>query len=63
MLRTARYKYVCFNWGARPEQLFDLQSDPGEMRNLVREKESFGVLAEHRKLLRDSMASAQIVRS
>jgi hypothetical protein len=29
MVRTARYKYVAFNGGARPEQLFDLRTDPG----------------------------------
>jgi len=51
MLRTSRYKYVRFNGGARPEQFFDLQEDPGETRNLVNRAESAGILEEHRQLL------------
>ncbi|TWP34124.1 sulfatase family protein [Leekyejoonella antrihumi] len=33
----ARYKYVVYGWGAHREQLFDLQADPGELRNLAAE--------------------------
>ena len=36
-LVTDRYKYVVFGWGAHREQLFDLETDPGEMRNLAAE--------------------------
>lgn len=50
MLRTARYKYVAFNNGARPEQLFDLELDPGETVNLAPSKPS--ALADHRALLK-----------
>ncbi len=53
MIRTPRYKYVRFNSGARPEQLFDLEFDPGETRNLVSESAAEGPLNEHRELLRD----------
>lgn len=53
MIRTARYKYAVFNSGARPEQLFDLDADPGEVRNLAAEPASAGVLNQHRALLRD----------
>lgn len=35
MLRTDRFKYCAFSEGARPEQLFDLDNDPGETRNLA----------------------------
>ena len=35
MLRTKRYKYIRFNFGVRPEQLFDLEFDPGETINLA----------------------------
>jgi arylsulfatase A-like enzyme len=49
MIRTARYKYVVFNNGSRPEQLFDLESDPGEVRNLAGSKRK--IVAEHRALL------------
>jgi len=48
MLRTARYKYIAFNGGARPEQLFDLQLDPGEVYNLAARPDAAAVLAKHR---------------
>ena len=51
MLRTDRYKYVVFNGGKRPEQFFDLELDPGELRNLVGESEAAMELNRHRKLL------------
>lgn len=51
MLRTARYKYVAFNGGRRPEQLFDLDHDPGEIRNLASDAAFKDVLHEHRQLL------------
>ena len=53
MLRTSRYKYVAFNGGARPEQLFDLQLDPGEVSNLAYVPAGKAQLARHRALLRD----------
>jgi len=52
MLRTKRYKYVRFNSGARPEQLFDLETDPGETYNLARRPEGGPVLEEHRRLMK-----------
>jgi arylsulfatase A-like enzyme len=51
MIRTARYKYVAFSGGARREQLFDLEHDPGEVFNLVNRPEAGGALEEHRRLL------------
>ncbi len=51
MLRTKRYKYIVFNGGENPEQLFDLSQDPGETRNLAREPAAAGILREHRALL------------
>ena len=47
MLRTRRYKYVVFNGGARPEQLFDLELDPGNASIVS----NTAVLSEHRRLL------------
>lgn len=35
MLRTPRFKYIAFSHGRDPEMLFDLQTDPGETRNLA----------------------------
>ena len=51
MLRTKRHKYVVFNGGRRPEQLFDIDHDPGEMRNLASDAAFKTVLREHRELL------------
>ncbi len=51
MLRTERYKYIAFGGGARPEQFFDLEVDPGEVRNLVHHPPSRAVLNEHRAML------------
>ncbi len=52
MIRTARHKYVRFNSGARAEQLFDLEFDPGETRNLAGEPEAEAILKQHRARLR-----------
>ena len=50
MIRTRRYKYVRFNSGERPEQLFDLETDPGETFNLA--SRAGTILQDHRDLLR-----------
>lgn len=52
MIRTARHKYVVFNGGARPEQLFDLDTDPGEVLNLAARPEGQAELDRHRAILR-----------
>ena len=52
MLRTARYKYTVFNSGSAREQFFDLEIDPGEIRNLIASTDHQGELARHRDLLR-----------
>lgn len=52
MIRTARHKYVVFNGGARPEQLFDLDADPGEVLNLAARPEGQAELDRHRAILR-----------
>ena len=51
MLRTDRFKYVAFNGGQRPEQFFELQLNPGEVRNLVGDSEAAKELDRHRELL------------
>lgn len=51
-LRTARYKYVVYGRGTDREQLFDLQKDPGEMKNLIAEPAMAEQLAQHRQMLR-----------
>ncbi|MCF7863605.1 MAG: sulfatase-like hydrolase/transferase [Kiritimatiellales bacterium] len=52
MIRTDRYKYVMYKGAANPtEQLFDMEDDPGEVRNLAYEPTYQNVLARHRQLL------------
>ncbi len=51
MVRTESYKYVAFSTGKNPEQLFDLNSDPGETRNLSLDANWREELEEHRNLL------------
>lgn len=48
MLRTERYKYVAYSWGEHREQLFDLQTDPGETTNLAANPQHQVALDEHR---------------
>jgi len=48
MLRTRRYKYIVYSAGKRREQLFDMQTDPGEMNNLAERPDFQEVLASHR---------------
>ena len=35
MITNSKYKYVLYDKGTNREQLIDLQSDPGEMNNLI----------------------------
>lgn len=59
MIRTARHKYVVFNGGERPEQLFDLDADPGEVLNLAYRPEGEEELLRHRALLRNWIRTTQ----
>lgn len=51
MLRTQQYKYMVFPEGEKREMLFDLEADPGEMKNLAGDETKAGVLQRHRDLL------------
>jgi len=51
MVRTNRYKYICYDWGRYREQLFDMDEDPGEMVNLAVNAAYRSVLQEHRSRL------------
>lgn len=53
MIRTDRYKYVCYSEGTSHEQLFDMDTDPGEMKNLVADPAHETDLEHCRQLLRD----------
>jgi arylsulfatase A-like enzyme len=51
MVRTARYKYMVFPGPGGGEMFFDLQNDPGEMKNLAGEALVAEELDRHRQLL------------
>lgn len=51
MVRTTRYKYVVYATGQAREQFFDLETDPGETRNLITSTESGPEIERHRQLL------------
>jgi len=50
MVRTERYKYITYQDDS-VDQLFNLEEDPGETRNLASASTHAGTLAEHRRLL------------
>jgi arylsulfatase A-like enzyme len=56
MVRTAKYKYHIFSTGARNEQLFDLQQDPGETRNLAYLPDHQVIRLDHLGFLKGWMA-------
>ncbi len=51
MLRSSRYKYIVYNCGDKTEQLFDLDSDHGEVHNLAGQPEAAPILDSHREML------------
>jgi len=51
MVRTARYKYIVFAAGTNREQFFDMENDPGELKNLIAVPALAGETARHRHLL------------
>lgn len=57
MVRTERYKYVLYDKGQYREQLFDMENDRGEMRNLAVEKKFRDILLEHRGILKEWLST------
>ncbi len=53
MVRTDRYKYCLYEFGARREALYDLQLDPLETVNLANDSKYRSILLEHRGRLRE----------
>lgn len=51
MVRTATYKYIVYSEGDLREQLFNMETDPGEMTNLAVCPEHKDTLDTHRRLL------------
>ncbi len=52
MIRTEHFKYYIFDKGRQPEMLIDMDSDPGEMNNLVIDPAFKDVLSRHRAYLK-----------
>lgn len=55
MVRSGRYKYIRYNNGKNPEQLFDMTADPLETRNLVQCTSHRDILEQHRDWLDEWM--------
>ena len=53
MVRTKKFKYMVFPGTERNEMLFDLEADPGEMKNLAGVADLSDELLRHRALLAD----------
>ena len=51
MVVTQNFKYILFDGGENPEQLFDLASDPGELKPVTYESDYKDVLLAHRNML------------
>jgi arylsulfatase A-like enzyme len=59
MVRSAKYKYMRYSQGEQNEQLFDLESDPGETQNLAFEKSMQEVIVHHRDFLQHWMRETE----
>ena len=51
MIRSQRFKYCAYDSEDHQESLVDMESDPGEMRNLVDDSKFQDILFAHRNLL------------
>jgi len=59
MIRSQRYKYITY-MGDPVEQLFDMESDPGETVNLAGDPSSQNVLEKHRSMLKNWIAGLDV---
>lgn len=51
MIRTNRFKYCVYDVGRQREQLFDMEADPGETKNLAVDANYLHELNRHRRLI------------
>jgi len=51
-VRTERWRYTLWDDGRRSEQLFDMEADPGEMRNLAADSKHASVKKDLKRLVR-----------
>jgi arylsulfatase A-like enzyme len=52
MVRSQKYKYIAY-YNDDVDQLFDIENDPGETKNLATDSKHAKVLSRHKKMLRD----------
>jgi uncharacterized sulfatase len=57
-IRTERWRYILWDDGREGEQLFDMEADPREMRNLAGDPRHASVVAELKALVRKYAAPA-----
>lgn len=55
LIRTSRYKYVRYALGENREQLFDLENDPHELKNLIADASLTKEIERHRGFLAEWM--------
>jgi len=53
MVRTAKYKYMVFHAPAQGMMFFDMDADPGEMKNLIARSDLAAEIDRHRALLKE----------
>ena len=53
LLRSPSFTYLCYGSGKNPEQLFDVQVDPGQTANLVAHPKYQATLTQHRQWMRE----------
>ncbi len=53
MVRSDRYKYCLYSHGKHRESLIDMKNDPGEMKNLAKNKTYAKALDRHRAMLKE----------
>ena len=53
MIRTKKYKCCVYNIGQQREQLFDMDADPGELKNPVVDANFSDEVNRHRALITD----------
>ena len=60
MVRTPSYKYVVYDRGRNPIQLFDMKNDRGEMVNLAHKRKYKNLLQQHNQMLQDWLKTNKI---
>lgn len=58
-VRTSRWRYTLWDDGSKGDQLFDLQADPGETKNVAGNAELATVVADLKARIRDYAAQKQ----